>query len=85
MLLVMLLLMFSFYHYMSCTETCKAMGNKTTMSTNTTDIKNIYLVSNQNSKFEIISLASVGLSGVANFVHHWSSMMDQKWRPKNHN
>ena len=32
------------------------------------DVKNLNFVSNQNLKFEIINLASVGLFGVANFV-----------------
>ena len=27
----------------------------------------------------------MGLFGVANFVHDWSIMIGQKWRPQNHN
>ena len=45
--------------------------------------KNINLESNQNSKFEIISLASVGLFRVANFVQDWSVMIGWKWHPQN--
>ena len=48
------------------------------------DIKK-YVLSIKPSKFEIIYLVSVGLFGVTNFVHDWSIMICQKWRPKIHN